>query len=69
MSDIFRFLRELAKGLTYAIGIVIMLGFLSFLGILAVPVLISYFAFRFLKDLIFQNRKNKVKTINGWVVE
>jgi hypothetical protein len=69
MSDIFRFLRELAKGLTYAIGVVLLLGFLSFLGMLAVPVLISYFAFRFLKDLILQKRKNKVKIINGWVVE
>jgi hypothetical protein len=69
MSNIFRFLQELIKGLVYAIGFVILLGFLSFLGFLSVPVLISYFAFRFLKDLLLKERKNKVKTINGWLID
>lgn len=69
MSNILRFLQELAKGLMYAMGVVILLAFLSFLGFLSVPVLISYFVFRFLKDIILEGRRKKVKTINGWIVE
>jgi hypothetical protein len=69
MSNIFRFLQELIKGLVYAIGFVIILGFLSFLGMLAVPVLIFYFLYRITSDILNKERRKKFKRIKGWVVE
>ena len=68
MSSLISLVRELGKGLLYALGITLMIGLFLFLGTIAVPVLMIYFIYKIVVKIL-EKKKKQVTTINGWRID
>lgn len=68
MSSLLVLVKEIGKGLLYALGIMLTLGLFLFLGTLAVPVLITYFVYKIVVKIVEKKKKKEIY-INGWRID